>query len=97
MTSKEKANELFNKYFSEIRMPSDCEGCMQCVGRCANMVAIAQKYASIACQHIIESEPTSPSNVDWDDVGGTHQYYYEAQKEEALKFWQQVKNEIQLL
>jgi len=53
MTSKEKANELFNKYFSEIRMPSDCEGCMQCVDRCGNMVAIAKKYSLMAVEEIL--------------------------------------------
>jgi hypothetical protein len=57
----------------------------------------AKQCAIIACQEIINSEPTSPSNVDWDDVGGTHQYYYEAQKEEALKYYQQVKTEIENL
>lgn len=53
MTSKEKAEELFNKYFSEIRMPSDCEGCMMCVNKCGNMVAIAKKYALIAVDEVI--------------------------------------------
>jgi hypothetical protein len=57
----------------------------------------AKQCAIIACQEIINSEPTSPSNVDWDDVGGTHQYYYEAQKDESLKYYQQVKNEIENL
>jgi hypothetical protein len=54
MTTQEKATELFNKYFSEIRMPSDCEGCMMCVDRCGNMVAIAKKYALIVVDEIIE-------------------------------------------
>ena len=54
MTPKEKAKELFNKYFSEIHMPSDCEGCMQCIDRCGNMVAIAKKYSLIAIEQIIE-------------------------------------------
>ena len=54
MTPKEKANELFNKYFSELRFPSDCEGCMQCVDRCGNMVAVAKKYALIAIDELIE-------------------------------------------
>ena len=54
MTPKEKANDLFNKYFSELRFPSDCEGCMQCVDRCGNMVAVAKKYSLIAVDEIIE-------------------------------------------
>jgi hypothetical protein len=53
MNAKEKANELFNKYFSELRLPSDCEGCMQCVDRCGNMVAVAKKYALIAVDEMI--------------------------------------------
>lgn len=53
MIPKEKAKELFDKYFSEIRMPSDCEGCMQCVDRCDNMVAIAKKYTLIAVGEIL--------------------------------------------
>ena len=54
MTPKEKANELFNKYFSELRFPSDCEGCMQCVDRCGNMVAVAKKYALIAVDEVLK-------------------------------------------
>jgi ferredoxin len=52
--AKEKAEELVDKYFSEIRMPSDCEGCMQCVDRCGNMVDIAKKYSLIACDRTID-------------------------------------------
>ena len=54
MSAKEKAEELFNKYFSELRLPSDCEGCMQCVDRCENMVAVAKKYALIAVDEILK-------------------------------------------
>ena len=70
MTAKEKANELFNKYFSEIRMPSDCEGCMQCVDRCGNMVAIAKKYSLIAVDEILDVCKTYLSS-----------YYLEVKKE----------------
>jgi hypothetical protein len=57
----------------------------------------AKKCALIAVEEMLKSEPRSPSNVDWDDVGGTHQYYYEAQREEANKFWQEVKQELEKL
>jgi hypothetical protein len=57
----------------------------------------AKECALIAVDEILKSEPRSPSDVDWDDVGGTHQYYYEAQREEADKYWQQVKKEIEEL
>ena len=46
---------------------------------------------------ILKSEPSYPSNVDWDDCGAAHQYWYEAQKEEALEFWNDVKSELQSL
>jgi hypothetical protein len=51
----------------------------------------------IAVDEIINSEPRNPSNVDWDDCGGTHEYYYEAQREEADKYWREVKQEIENL
>jgi hypothetical protein len=54
----------------------------------------AKQCALRAVDEIIKSEPRNPSDIDWDDVGGTHQYYYEAQREEALKYWQEVKEEI---
>jgi hypothetical protein len=57
----------------------------------------SKQCALIAVDVILKSEPRSPSDVDWDDVGGTHQYYYEAQREEADKYWQQVRKEIELL
>lgn len=78
MSAKEKAEELFNKYFSEIRMPSDCEGCMMCVDRCGNMVAIAKKYALIAIDEIINSV------VITDLTTAENQFIY----------WQEVKQEL---
>lgn len=82
MTAKEKAEELFNKYFSEIDMPSECEGCMMCVGRCGNMVAIAKKYSLIAVDEIINYLTTSL------DVQTSLS---------AVKYWQEVKQEIEKL
>jgi hypothetical protein len=83
MTPKEKAQELFDNYFSEIRMPSDCEGCMQCVDRCGNMVAIAKKYALIAVDEIIKTY-TNKDKTYW-------------LLEEEVDYWQQVKSEIEAL
>lgn len=97
MNAKEKANELFNKYFSELRLPSDCEGCMQCVDRCGNMVAVAKKYALIAVEEILHCEATEPSDTDWDDCGATAQYYWPQKKVDAGKFWGDVKSELQSL
>lgn len=53
--------------------------------------------AIITVEEIIKTEPSYPSNVDWDDCGATHQYYYETQREEALKFWNEVKQILERL
>lgn len=86
MTPKEKAKELFDKYFEFVEAFS-----------AQNQIENAKQCALITVDEIIKSEPRYPSDVDWDDVGGTHQYYYEAQHEEALNYWEEVKQEIELL
>ena len=58
---------------------------------------LAKKFALIAVNEILESEPRSPSDVDWDDVGGTHEDYFVAQMEDAEKYWLEVKQEIEKL
>jgi len=72
MEAKKKAKELFNKYFCEIQMPSDCEGCMQCVDKCGNMVAIGKKYALIAVDEIIDNYEEKykycNSKIFWEQV-----------------------------
>ena len=84
MTPKEKAVELVDNY-------------VMLVGSDWNGLAKARKCAIIAVDEIIKASPRYQPNVDWNDVGATHQYYYEAKIEKAEKFWQQVKEEIQLL
>ena len=81
MTPKEKAFSLYFKFIRDVI--ADDQKAKQC--------------AIIALDEIIKSEPRYPNDVDWDDVGATHQYYYEAQHEEALNYWKQVKQEIELL
>ena len=81
MTPKEKAFSLYFKFIRDVI--ADDQKAKQC--------------AIIALDEIIKSEPRYPNDVDWDDVGATHQYYYEAQHEEALNYWQQVKQEIEKL
>jgi hypothetical protein len=66
-------------------------------GGTGDTIPAAKECALIAVDEILKTEPRYPSNVDWDDVGGTHQYYYEAQREEADKYWLEVKQEIQKL
>ena len=87
MTPKEKAVELYNKY----------EQLGKDFTRGVSIAEFAKQCALIAVDEIIKSEPRCPSDVDWDDVGGTHQYYYEAQREDANKYWMEVKQEIEKL
>ena len=82
MTPKEKAQDLFDKYFTQIKMPSDCEGCMQCVDRCDSMVYVAKKYALILVDEMI--------NLDYDFL----EYYGNLNSKE---YWQEVKKEIEHL
>jgi hypothetical protein len=57
----------------------------------------AKVCALIAVDEILNARPLDPNYVDWDDCGAAHQYWYEAQKEEALEFWNNVKSELQSL
>jgi hypothetical protein len=57
----------------------------------------AKQCALIAVDEILEIEPRYPSDVDWDDVGGTYHYYYEAQTQDAQNYWIEVKQEIEKL
>lgn len=84
MTPKEKAENLYWKYFQKVADGSYPE-------------SNAKQCALIAVDEILNTEPRYPSNVDWDDAGATHQYYYEAQIEEAARYWEQVKQEIEKL
>ncbi len=86
MTPKEKAKELVNSIY-EILLKNDHLQSYDASKQCA----------LIAVDEIIKSEPRCPNDVDWDDVGGTHQYYYEAQREDADKYWKEVKQEIEKL
>lgn len=87
MTPKEKAFQLINRYldvneeqeFNTPRYLTKEE---------------AVEGALIAVDEILESQPRYPSEVDWDDCGGTHEQYGCAQREEAEKFWQEVKQEL---
>lgn len=86
LTPKEKARELYDKYLDEA-IEADAYF----------LESNAKRCAKIAVDEIIESSPRYPSNVDWDECGGTHQYYYEAQRIEAEIFWNVVKLEIEKL
>ena len=81
MTAKEKADTLYWKYY-------------QLVADCSHPEEKAKECALIAVDEIINSRPLEPNHADWDDCGATHKYWYDAQKEEALKYWQEVRKEI---
>ena len=82
MTAKEKAHELLDKFWlmDKVQPMPTKEQAKQC--------------ALIVVDEILNSRPLEPNHADWDDCGATHKYWYDAQKEEALKFWQEVKQEI---
>jgi hypothetical protein len=84
MTPKEKATELTNKYFKGSDLLYHDLSWIQ-----------AKECALIAVEEILSARPLEPNHVDWDDCGATHQYWYEAQKDEALEFWNNVKSELQ--
>ena len=91
MTPNEKARELIDKY-RIILIQSDTD-----VGEEILCTGIAKQSALIAVDEILNSNPRYPNNVDWDDAGGSHAYYYEAQFEESEKYWDEVKQEIEKL
>jgi hypothetical protein len=83
MTPKEKANDLYEKH---------CYKCFEC-----DFSENAKLSAIITVDEIIKTNPIYPNNVDWDDAGGTHEYYYSAQRIAALNFWNEVLKELKLL
>ncbi len=88
MTSKQKAIELVDKYYgrdTKENLPLTIYW------------SSAKACALIAVDEILKSEPRNPNDVDWDDAGGTHEYYFAAQMEDAEKYWLQVKQEIEKL
>jgi hypothetical protein len=96
MTSKEKAEELIEKYqLLQIHLPYEDSQDGYCIASGAMLYNSAKNCTIIAVDEILNSIPLEPNNVDWDDCGATHKYWYDAQKEEALKFWQEVKQELE--
>lgn len=84
MTPIEKANEIFNKMYNVDDIMGNYPMCFD----------TAKKCALISVDYVIESAPINPNNTDWDDCGGTHKYYHDAQRSESLQFWNEVKKEI---
>ena len=85
MEPKDKAKELFEKFRNcfPVDEPNEREYAKQC--------------ALIAVKEILGSVPLEPSDVDWDDCGSSHQYWYRTRIEESGKYWDEVKSEIEKL
>jgi len=90
MTPKEKAKELMHYYLKELLSAK-----YSINGFVIN--DLAKQCALIAVEEILNSNPRYPNNVDLDDVGGSHAHYYEAQFDDAEKYWEEVKQEIENL
>lgn len=92
MTAKQKADELIEKFTKlDIEIGGQFEGYL------TMKIHNAKECSLILVDEIIATQPRYPSNVDWDDIGATHQYFYEAQREEAEAFWLSVKSELNAL
>jgi len=96
MNAKEKAKELIEKFKDKVN-PYIGSGMLSNTHDDSAILWQSKKCALIAVDEILNSRPLDPNYVDWDDCEATHQYWYEAQKEEALEFWNDVKSELQSL
>jgi hypothetical protein len=92
MTPKEKAEELIDKFSERRKILTELKGWVEYVNS-----SKSKGHALTAVDEIINSSPLEPNFADWDDCGGEHRYYYDAQKTHALHFWQEVKKEIEKL
>jgi hypothetical protein len=92
MTAKEKAQELIDKFSERTKFLDEYAGWLMHVDS-----SKAKGHALTAVDEIINSSPLEPNFADWDDCGGKHRYFYDAQKTHALYFWQEVKQEIEKL
>lgn len=90
MNAKEKAKELMEDYLKQLLSAK-----YSINGFVIN--DLAKQCALIAVEEILHCEGTEPSDTDWDDCGGTAQYYWPQKKVDAGKFWGDVKSELQSL
>ena len=92
MTAKQKAEELIDKFSERKKFLDEYAGWLIHLDS-----SNAKGHALTAVDEIINSSPLEPNFADWDDCGGEHRYFYDAQKTQALHFWQEVKKEIEKL
>jgi len=79
MTPKQKANELFFKYYEIVEHTLSTE-----------YVLLAKKCALIAVDEIINASPTNPLKSGYIEL-------YSDMVDEAIIYWQEVKQEIEKL
>ena len=91
-TAKEKAEELIYKFSTPLKVFDELEGWLIHLDS-----SKAKGHALTAVNEILNISPLEPNFADWDDCGGKHRYWYDAQKTQALHFWQEVKKEIEKL
>jgi hypothetical protein len=91
---KEKAEELYNKFFLLDKGSLDENGSffIKTLNR-----RLAKRCAEIVVMEILRTSPCYPSISNWDECGGNHQDYYETHIEEADIFWRKVWHEIEKL
>jgi hypothetical protein len=92
MTSKEKAKDLIDKFSTRLKVLHELEGWVEHIDS-----SKAKGHALTTVDEIINSSPLEPNFADWDDCGGEHRYWYDAQKTQAFHYWQEVKKEIEKL
>ena len=86
---KDKAKELIDKFSERRKILTETKGWVEYIDS-----SKAKGHALVAVDEIINSTPSEPNFADWDDCGGEHRYFYDAQKTHALHFWKEVKKEI---
>ena len=89
---KEKAEELIYRFSTPIKVFDELQGWLIHLDS-----SKANGHALTAVNEIINSSPLEPNFADWDDCGGEHRYFYDAQKTHAIHFWHEVKKEIDKL
>ena len=89
---KDKAKELIDTFSERTKFLDEYAGWLIHIDS-----SKAKGHALTAVDEIINSSPLEPNFADWDDCGGEHRYWYDAQKTQAFHYWQEVKKEIEKL
>jgi hypothetical protein len=93
MTPKEKAKELFDKFYQPI---FDIDFGINIL-HFEKRYEVAKQCALIAVNEILLSSPFEPVDTDWDEAGGSALYWYPQKLKDSAKWWDEVKQEIEEL